>query len=178
MTQAVVREFLAGSKYRVVSNPAEGDAVLHGEVIGLETTPVVFDPITGHATVMLIQVHMHVYLEDRATNKILYRNDNYLFRQEYEITSDITSFFDEQDPAARSYGSRFRRSTCRRYSGEFLMAQQQTPGVSVEDFVERIASRKPIPECFSSAMKPTSAICAANISSKRSPIPPLAIGLS
>lgn len=99
MTQAVVREFLAGSKYRVVSNPAEGDAVLHGEVIGLETTPVVFDPITGHATVMLIQVHMHVYLEDRATNKILYRNDNYLFRQEYEITSDITSFFDEQDPA-------------------------------------------------------------------------------
>ncbi len=99
MTQAVVREFLAGSKYRVVSNAAEGDAVLHGEIFGLETTPVVFDPITGHATTMLIQVHMRVHLDERDTGKILYRNDNYLFRQEYQITSDITSFFDEQDPA-------------------------------------------------------------------------------
>jgi outer membrane lipopolysaccharide assembly protein LptE/RlpB len=99
MTQAVVREFLAGSKYRVASNPAEGDAVLHAEIFGLETTPVVFDPITGHATTMLIQVHLRVHLDERDTGKILYRNDKYLFRQEYQITSDITSFFDEQDPA-------------------------------------------------------------------------------
>ena len=99
MTEAVVREFLEGSRYRVVSNPTDGDAILHGEVSQLESTPVVFDPITGHATTILIQVHLHVNLEQRSSGKILYRNDNYLFRQEYQITSDITSFFDEQDPA-------------------------------------------------------------------------------
>lgn len=99
ITSAVVREFLAGTKYRVVSNPSEGDAVLHGEVLSIESTPVVFDPITGHATTMLIQVHMRVHLDERESGKILYRNDDYLFRQEYQITSDITSFFDEQDPA-------------------------------------------------------------------------------
>jgi outer membrane lipopolysaccharide assembly protein LptE/RlpB len=99
MTEAVVREFLAGSRYRVVSNPADGDAILHGEVTQLESIPVVFDPVTGHATTMLIQVHLHVVLEQPSGGKILYRNDNFLFRQEYQITSDITSFFDEQDPA-------------------------------------------------------------------------------
>jgi outer membrane lipopolysaccharide assembly protein LptE/RlpB len=110
ITQAVVREFLAGTKYRVVSNPAEGDAVLHGEVFGLESEPVIFDPITGHATTMMVQVHVRVHLDERDSGKILYRNDDFLFRQEYQITSDITSFFDEQDPAldrmARDFASR------------------------------------------------------------------------
>jgi membrane-bound lytic murein transglycosylase MltF len=40
-----------------------------------------------------------VTLEDRATGKILYHSDNFLFRNEYEISTDVTSFFEEQDPA-------------------------------------------------------------------------------
>lgn len=99
MTQAVVREFLSASKYRVVPNPTEGDAVLHGEITQIESNPVIFDPITGHASTILIQVHMRVHLDERDSGKELFRNDNFLFRQEYSISSDIPSFFDEQDPA-------------------------------------------------------------------------------
>ena len=99
MTQAVVREFLAASRYRVVSSPDEGDAVLHGEITSIESNPVIFDPITGHASTMLIQVRMKVHLDQRSDGKVLYHNDDYLFRQEYQISSDITEFFDEQDPA-------------------------------------------------------------------------------
>jgi hypothetical protein len=48
---------------------------------------------------MLVSVHMKVLLEETGTNKTLYRNDNYLFRQPYEISTDPSKLFDEQGPA-------------------------------------------------------------------------------
>ena len=48
---------------------------------------------------MLVSVHMKVSLEERGTKKILYKNDNYLFREVYEISTDPAKFFDEQSPA-------------------------------------------------------------------------------
>jgi hypothetical protein len=42
LTEAVVHEFLARTKYRIVSTENSADAVLHGEVVSLELTPVVF----------------------------------------------------------------------------------------------------------------------------------------
>jgi hypothetical protein len=99
MTESVIHEFLARTKYRIVSDPAGADAVLHGEITGLESSAVVFDPATGRATTMLVQVHMRVWMEESATKKVLFRNDKYLFRQEYQISTDVRSFFDEQDPA-------------------------------------------------------------------------------
>jgi outer membrane lipopolysaccharide assembly protein LptE/RlpB len=113
MTQAVVREFLERTRYRVVSTEESADAVLHGEITTMESSPVVFDttptqnPPTSststttiaRATTMLVSVHMKVTLEERETKKILYKNDNYLFREIYEISTDPTKFFDEQSPA-------------------------------------------------------------------------------
>jgi len=99
MTESVIHEFLARTKYRIVSDPAGADAVVHGEITGLESSAVVFDPATGRATTMLVQVRMRVWMEESATKKILFRNEKYLFRQEYQISTDVRSFFDEQDPA-------------------------------------------------------------------------------
>jgi len=124
MTQAVVREFLARTKYRVVSTEDSADAVLHGAITSLESSPVVFDTTptpnaptsptatttTARATTMLVSVHMKVSLEERETKKILYKNDDYLFREAYEISTDPGTFFDEQGPAldrmARDFASR------------------------------------------------------------------------
>lgn len=115
MTEAVVHEFIARTKYHIVSNENSADAVLHGEITSFEAIPVVFDTTptttpstttvptaniaTARATTMLISVHMKVSLEDRETNKVLYKNDNYLFREPYEISTDPSKFFDEQGPA-------------------------------------------------------------------------------
>jgi hypothetical protein len=41
---------------------------------------------------------MKVRLEDR-DHKVLYENDNYVFRQPYEISTDVNSFFQEEGPA-------------------------------------------------------------------------------
>lgn len=99
LTEALVRELLARSSYRVVSDPAAADAVLRGQVTGLESSAVLFDTATGRATTMLVTVRVAVRLEEHATGKVLYRNDNFLFREQYQVSTDVASFFDEQDPA-------------------------------------------------------------------------------
>jgi len=99
LTGAVIREFLARSAYRIVSDPDAGDAVLTGEVTSLESVVAVFDSTTGRATSMLVTVHIKVLLVDRNTKAEIYRNDNFVFRQPYAISTDIPNFFDEQNPA-------------------------------------------------------------------------------
>ena len=43
MTEAVVHEFIARTKYRIVSSEDSADAVLHGEITSFEAIPAVFD---------------------------------------------------------------------------------------------------------------------------------------
>src|SRR5271154_3513669 len=45
LTSATVHEFLARTPYKVVSNPADGDAVLRGKVVSLEAVPLLFDTV-------------------------------------------------------------------------------------------------------------------------------------
>jgi outer membrane lipopolysaccharide assembly protein LptE/RlpB len=105
LTAATVHEFLAKTSYRVVSNPEDGDAVLRGKIISLESVPLLFDTATGRATTMLVTVKCEVTFTERATQKVLYHSDSFVFRNEYEISADTTdpaalkSFFEERDPA-------------------------------------------------------------------------------
>lgn len=105
LTSATVHEFLAKTPYKVVSNPEDGDAVLRGKVLALEAVPLLFDTTTGRATTMLITVKCSVTFTERATQKVLYHSDNFVFRNQYEISAapndpaDLKSFFEEQDPA-------------------------------------------------------------------------------
>lgn len=99
LTAALVHELLARTRYKVVSNPAAGDAVLRGKVVSLEALPLLFDTQTGRATTMLVTVKCEATLTETTTGKVLYHNDNFLFRSEYEISTDVKSFFEEQDPA-------------------------------------------------------------------------------
>jgi outer membrane lipopolysaccharide assembly protein LptE/RlpB len=99
MTQAVIREFITRTKYRVVQDPSSADAVLHGEVVSIETDPVLFQATTGEVTTMLVTVHVKVDLTDSKTDKVVYKNDDMVFRDEYQISTDVKSFFQEEDPA-------------------------------------------------------------------------------
>jgi hypothetical protein len=99
LTSATVHEFLSRTPYKVVSNPSGGDAVLRGKVVSLEAVPLLFDTTTGRATTMLVQMKCEVTLTETSNDKVLYHTDNFVFRSEYEISTDVTSFFSEQDPA-------------------------------------------------------------------------------
>ena len=110
LTEALVRELLARTKYRVVPEETSADAVLHGEVDRVEANAVLFDAATGRATAMVVTVHLKVKLTDRASGKVHYQNDNFVFREQYEVSTDVSSFFEEQQPAldrlARDFAAR------------------------------------------------------------------------
>jgi outer membrane lipopolysaccharide assembly protein LptE/RlpB len=99
LTAATVHEFLAKTTYKVVSNPEAGDAVLRGKVVSLEAVPLLFDTTTGRATTMLVTVKCEVTFTESATQKVLYHSDNFIFRNQYEVSTDLKSFLEEQDPA-------------------------------------------------------------------------------
>ena len=116
LTTATVHEFLAKTSYRVVPDPASGDAVLRGKVLSLEAVPLLFDTATGRATAMLVTLKCEITFEERETGKVLYHTDNFVFRNQYEISTDpgnpdsVKNFFEEQDPAldrmARDFAER------------------------------------------------------------------------
>jgi outer membrane lipopolysaccharide assembly protein LptE/RlpB len=110
LTSATVHEFLAATPYKISSEPSGADAVLRGKVLTLEAVPLLFDTRTGRATTMLVTVRCEVTLTQTEPQKVLYHSDKFIFRNEYEISTDVKSFFEEQDPAldrlARDFAQR------------------------------------------------------------------------
>src|SRR5258707_15761824 len=72
LTTATVHEFLAKTPYKVVSDPANGDAGLRGKVLSLEAVPLLFDTNTGRATTIMVSMNSEATFEGRETGKILY----------------------------------------------------------------------------------------------------------
>jgi outer membrane lipopolysaccharide assembly protein LptE/RlpB len=109
-TEAVIREFIARTKYRIAQDPSSADAVLHGEILSIDTSPVLFNATTGEVTAMLVTIQVKVELDDSVSKKPVYQNSDMTFRDEYQISSDPQSFFNEQDPAlgrmSRDFASR------------------------------------------------------------------------
>jgi hypothetical protein len=73
--------------------------VLHGEIVSIETSPVLFNAQTGQVTTMVVTIHSKVSLVDTKTQKVVYHNDDVVFRDEYQISTDVQSFFQEEGPA-------------------------------------------------------------------------------
>lgn len=108
-TEAVIREFITRTKYRIVSDPDSANAVLRGEILSIDTSPVLFDANTGHVTTMLVTVHAKVALTSANAEKPVYANNDMVFRSEYQIPSNVNTFFQQEDPAlermARDFAS-------------------------------------------------------------------------
>jgi outer membrane lipopolysaccharide assembly protein LptE/RlpB len=99
LTSATIHEFLGATPYKISSEPSGADAVLRGKVLTLEAVPLLFDTRTGRATTMLVTVRCEVSLTQTDPQRVLYHSDKFIFRNEYEISTDVKSFFEEQDPA-------------------------------------------------------------------------------
>ncbi len=110
LTSAVVREFLSRTHYRVVNQVGDSaDATLRGTVVYSQLAPVTYDSQTGRASSAVIIVNMKVTLVGR-DGKVLFENPNYIFREQYEISREITSFFEEESPAVDRMSQDFARA--------------------------------------------------------------------
>jgi outer membrane lipopolysaccharide assembly protein LptE/RlpB len=132
LTAATIHEFLAKTRYKVVSDPKAGDAVLTGKVLSIEIVPLLFQSSSTNsvvqATAMMITMKCEVTLTERDNDKILYHTNNFVFRNEYEIGStgsatptqaQVETFFQEGEPAsdrmAQDFASRLVAAVTENY---------------------------------------------------------------
>ena len=99
ITNAVIREFATRTQLRVTpSEGGEPDAVLHGTILKETATPLTYNTATQQSSSFLITVVASVTLTGR-DGQVLYQNGNYVFRQQYQSTTDLPAFL-EENPAA------------------------------------------------------------------------------
>ena len=108
--EAISREFLTRTRYKVVSDPNTADAVLRGAVVNYSFNPTIFDPANGRAAYAELRVTLSVTLTDRATGKVLFDRKNFDVRETYQISPDATQYFEESDPALKRAGQQVARS--------------------------------------------------------------------
>lgn len=110
LTAAVVREFVTRTRYHIENETsADADATLKGWVISTSESPATYDSQTGRAASVLITVNMKVSMTDRH-GKVLYENPSYIFREEYQVSQELTSFFEEDSPAFDRLSRNFART--------------------------------------------------------------------
>jgi outer membrane lipopolysaccharide assembly protein LptE/RlpB len=110
ITNDVVHELASRTKYHIVSSPGDNvDATLSGIVITSDVAPSTADSQTGRATSAIVTITASVKLVDRH-GKVLFENDNYTFRDQYELSADPASFFEEDSMAMRRLSEDFSRT--------------------------------------------------------------------
>ena len=110
ITDAVVREFNSRTQYHVIhESKGDADAVLQATVLSASATPLAYDSKTGRAVSALVTVSVQVAMTDRQ-GKALFDNPSYLFHEQYEISSDLPSFFQEDSPAVDRLSRDFART--------------------------------------------------------------------
>ncbi len=110
LAAAVTREFIERTKFHVTTDPSQADAVLKGTVRDVRAGVVTFDLRTGRATALQVQVTANVELTDTHTNKTLFSNPAYVFREEYEISQSNPELFEEAQPALDRLARDFART--------------------------------------------------------------------
>jgi len=86
-TEAVTREIIRrGNGLKVQGTTSGADAVVEGTIISAVT------------------------IRDLDDNKILYDNQNFIFRDSFEFSQDPRSFFNEEDPAVERMARAFAES--------------------------------------------------------------------
>jgi outer membrane lipopolysaccharide assembly protein LptE/RlpB len=105
MTTAVIREFALRTHLRVTpSESGDPDTVLHGTILTQTVAPLTYNSQTQQSSSFLITIVASVTLNAR-DGRVLYKNDNYVFRQQYQSTTDLPTFL-EENPAAMERLSR------------------------------------------------------------------------
>lgn len=96
LTQALIREFTERTKLSVSSSSHNVDALLEGEIIGVGAAPVGFSK-EKFGAIYLITISLKVKLNNLKNNKVIFQNDNFVFRDEYVINPNATQFFSEEN---------------------------------------------------------------------------------
>ncbi len=102
------REMLARTKYSIIADPKEADAVLTGTVHNFAAYPTI--SANGTATVVEVIVTLNLTLTERATGTVLFNRPGAEFRERYEISIEPQAYFDESGTAMERLSKSVARS--------------------------------------------------------------------
>lgn len=109
-TEAVMREMIKrGRGLKVTGSKTGTDAVVEGTIRDFSFSGVLLDR-EGRARVYEVKITSAVTIRDLKKNKILYNNQNFIFRDSFEFSEDPRSFFNEEDPAVERMARAFAES--------------------------------------------------------------------
>ena len=110
-TEAIVRELNTRTKYRVLTsgNGSSADAVLRGTVLAETVAPLTYDSSSGQTSSYLVSVTASVQLVAH-DGTLLYNNDTFAWREQYQSTQDLSGFVQEDSAAVRRMGHDFAQA--------------------------------------------------------------------
>lgn len=117
-TQAVVRELNTRTKYRVLTASGDGtftgsgsdaDATLRGTILSQTIAPLTYDPSSGQTSSYLVTVNAQVVLSAH-DGTVLYRNDAFAWREQYQSTQDLSGFIQEDGFAVKRMAHDFAQA--------------------------------------------------------------------
>ncbi len=113
ITQKVIEELLKRGRFDVVQDRVGVDAVLEGELVRFDATPVGFTDAGGartQASRYSITLTARVRYAKPGQDEPIWANESFTFRDEYDVGGDPSGFFDRQDQAVDRLATSFARS--------------------------------------------------------------------
>jgi len=100
LPEAIGRELISRTKYQIINDPTQADAVLRGTVINYLAYPTLIDQATGRTSGLQINVRLDVSLVERSTGKVIFARPILDVHERYElsVTNNI-QYFDESGAA-------------------------------------------------------------------------------
>jgi outer membrane lipopolysaccharide assembly protein LptE/RlpB len=106
VTQAVGEELVSRGSLQLVNDPKLAHVVLRGSIDSFGISPIAFEQ--GRATRYQITITAKIELLDhRNEDKVLWKNDQYRFTENYEVNLGTTDAFDQETRAIQEIASRF-----------------------------------------------------------------------
>lgn len=106
VTEAIAEELTTRRRFDMVGDRAGSDADLSGAVTAFGLTPIAFDN-QGRATEYEISITAQVLFRRVPGDEVLWRAENYLFRETYQVELGEAGFLDREEEAIRDAAERF-----------------------------------------------------------------------
>ena len=101
---------MSRGRLRLVTVPSDADAILRGSIDSFGIFPIAFNA-QGRATQYQISITANIELVDhRAEDKVLWKNDQYRFTENYQVNVESTDAFDQETRAIQDIAVQFAQS--------------------------------------------------------------------
>jgi outer membrane lipopolysaccharide assembly protein LptE/RlpB len=97
LPEAISREFISRTRFQIVNDQNQADAVLRGSIVNYVAYPTTVDQVTGRASGLQMNVTLQITLIERATGKVIYSRPSFEAHQRYELSINASSYFEESD---------------------------------------------------------------------------------